>query len=35
MTDVLVAELAFTDLFRVGLTELRAAFTATLPALFG
>ncbi len=25
----------FTDLFRVGLAELRGAFTATLPALFG
>jgi phosphoribosylformylglycinamidine synthase II len=35
VTDVLVAELVFTDLFRVGLDELRARHTATLPALFG
>jgi phosphoribosylformylglycinamidine synthase subunit PurL len=34
-TDVLVAELAFTDLFRVDLVQLRERFTATLPALFG
>jgi phosphoribosylformylglycinamidine synthase subunit PurL len=34
-TDVLVADLEFTDLFRVGLNELRERFTATLPALFG
>jgi phosphoribosylformylglycinamidine synthase len=34
-TDVLVSELEVTDLFRVGLRELRDRFTATLPALFG
>jgi phosphoribosylformylglycinamidine synthase subunit PurL len=34
-TDVLVADLEFTDLFRVGLNELRERSTATLPALFG
>ena len=32
---MLVAELAFTDLFRVELAQLRERFTATLPALFG
>jgi hypothetical protein len=34
-TDVLVTELAFTDLFSVALDELRERFTSTLPALFG
>jgi hypothetical protein len=30
-----VTELAFANLFRIGLDELRTSFSSTLPALFG